>query len=175
MDINKITQHINEIIDYSSLSEDEKDELMDIPIFEQAQVRSDFINFVSNIAWQIAENICLILYAEQYDESKLIYINHWKSELFAHCDNIYKKKLRSGDKQKTLSYALLNINDFADNDIVFEGLYSKFKSEQIDIYKIKYVIYDVIEQFQEILKNDLIPLMSSTKNLESLYSYIENL
>lgn len=83
-------KNISDNFDYNSLTEDEKDELYETLLFEQAQNRRDFIELVDNLGWQIAENICLILFFTQY-RSNCKTINHWKTELHAYCFKILAK------------------------------------------------------------------------------------
>lgn len=65
--------------------------------------------------------------------------------------------------------------DFNDKEHIFIGLYKKFADEEVDIDQESYAVYDIIEQFQEILKYDLIPIMCNKSNINKLHNYIISL
>lgn len=171
----KLIKLIAEHINYADLSERQKEHLARTALFEQAQERHEFVQLIDNIAWEIAEHICLVLFFQQYRTNKKENMNHWKSEIKAHCNKIIKKKIKCGDKVKVLNYAFFEYADFYSSEHIFNGLYDKFYDEGIDIYKEQYAVYDIIEQFQEILKTDLIPILANPKALVELREYIENL
>lgn len=167
-------KELAESFDLSTLSEEDADSLLETQLFEQARSRNDFINLVDNLGYQIAENICLILFMQQYREN-IQTINHWKSELYAHCLNIQKKKVKSGNKEELLKHIFFNIMDFYDKEHVYDILWDKFNTEGISIFDESYAVYDVVEQFQVILKEDIIPLLINTKQAKELYQYISEL
>lgn len=167
----EIIKFLAEDFDLDSLTEDEKDILLETNLFEQAKSRNEFISFVENIGWQIVENVCLILFMNQY-RSNILTISHWKTELYAHCSNILKKKVKSGDKRKLLEHTFFSVMDFSDNEHIFNALWEKFDTEGVNIFDESYAVYEVVEEFQSILKEDLIPLMCNPKGFEELREYI---
>lgn len=170
---NKIVKILKEV-NFNELSEEEKDDLLEIDLFEQAYNRTDYMRLVQNLSWQIMENLCLILFMSRYREN-ILTINHWKTELYAHCSRIAKYTLKIGNKGQTLEYAFFDNADFSEAEAIFEGIVVKFAEENVDVYKEQYAVYDIIEDAQDILKNDLIPLMLNRRTLSNLKNYIVEL
>lgn len=159
---------------FDNLTEKEKDKLIYTPLFEQAFGRKVIKNAVIDLGWQIMENLCLILFMSRYRENVLT-INHWKTELYAHCSKIAKLNVKIKNKTKTLEYSFFDEADFSEADVIFEGIADKFADENVDVYQEQYAVYDIIEDAQDILKNDLIPVMLNRRTLSDLKNYIYEL
>lgn len=159
---------------FDNLTEKEKDRLIYTPLFEQAYNRKIIKNAVIDLGWQIMENLCLILFMSRYREN-ILTINHWKTELYAYCSKIAKLNVKIKNKTKTLEYSFFDEADFSESDAIFEGIADKFAEENVDVYQEQYAVYDIIEDAQDILKNDLIPLMLNRRTLSNLKNYIYEL
>lgn len=159
---------------FDNLSEKEKDNLIYTPLFEQAFSRKVIKNAVIDLGWQIMENLCLILFMSRYRENVLT-ITHWKTELYTHCSKIAKLNVKIKNKTKTLEYSFFDEAEFSEAYVIFEGIADKFADEKVDVYQEQYTVYDIIEDAQDILKNDLIPLMVNRRLLSELKNYIFDL
>lgn len=165
---------IADTLDLSNLSEEEIDRLFDTPLFQQVRSRNEFINSVEALGWQIAENLCLILFFQRYSKDPET-LNRVKAELYSECLLILRKRIAYNCKQNLLTHIFFYIMDFDDKEYVYECLWDKFNKEGISIQRETEALHTVVEQFQRILRQDLIPLLCDTKNPQKLRAYINDL
>lgn len=104
------------------------DTLSSTSVFEQALNRSDVINKVVMLGEQIVQNWALILYTNENDPENTN-INHWKTELRAHCKTISKSNIKGGSRGRAIRYAFLEKLEYNKTKNVFEDIYDKFESE----------------------------------------------
>lgn len=139
-------------------------------LFEMAYNRKDFIRTCDNFHKQIVENWCLVKYCNLYDKQNLN-LNHWKYELYSHCDNLYRMQIDS-DKYKAIKHSFIKNNELDDYKTVELTTCKKFEYEGIETNS-KY--REVVEMFIEYGVEKIMRLISNKKsniNTNLLYSYI---
>ncbi|MCH5167831.1 MAG: hypothetical protein J1F35_08130 [Erysipelotrichales bacterium] len=143
------------------------DSLISTKLFEQAYNREQIIRTVINLANQIVENWALILYVRQYDKENLN-LNHWKSELEAHCEKIDNMNIKgNSDKKKAFKQALIRNHELNDSSQVFKILKRKFKKENIDEDICKDISFQISQNIED--------LVNALSDKNGPYDWIENL
>lgn len=139
-------------------------------LFEMAYNRKDFIRSCDNLHKQIVENWCLVKWCNLYDQ-KNPNLNHWKYELYSHCDNLYRMQIDS-DKHKAIKQSFIQNNELDDYKSIELMTCKKFEFEGIELDS-KY--HEVIEKFVDYGLGKLMVLISNKKsniNTNLLHSYI---
>ena len=139
-------------------------------LFEMAYNRKEFIRSCDNLHKQIVENWCLVKWCSLYN-IKNPNLNHWRYELYSHCDNLYRMQIDS-DKYKAIKQSFIKNNELDDYKTVELATCKKFEHENITLDS-KYHI--VVEAFVDYGLEKLMMLISNKKsniNTNLLYSYI---
>lgn len=139
-------------------------------IFEMAYDRKEFIRACDNLHKQIVENWCLVKWCKLHDPKNPT-LNHWKYELHARCDNLYRMQIDS-DKYKAIKQSFIKNNELYDYKTIELATCKKFEHECISL-DTRY--HEVIEEFVDYGLEKLMNLISNKKsniNTNLLYSYI---
>ena len=135
------------------------DKLSSSSVFEQALNRSDVINKVVMLGEQIVQNWALILYVRKNGLAS-VNINHWKTELKAHCKTISKSNIKGGSRGRAIRYAFLEKLEYNKKVNVFESIYDKFESEGIPLTPAKeiseYISKNIDELITAIVEKDYV-------------------
>lgn len=122
-------------------------------IMEYAIPRAKYIDNVSNLTYQIIENWCLVHYCTLVGQTELK--DHWKSELYAHIDNLGKDTIKGSKNVETKFKA--TIEGFQEKD-AFDGperilkiIQHKFSSEGINLKSD--AVMQVVEDFSNEVEN----------------------
>lgn len=139
-------------------------------IMEYAIPRSKFIENAYNLSQQIIENWCLIHYCTIIERTETK--EHWKTELYAHMNNVSRSIIKANNSYETRLKALkeaFDWNDLYDSEERVSRIISgKFKIEKIPTNTSEYLkcvndcfnsidaIVDVMAKFDPSLIEDYI-------------------
>lgn len=142
-------------------------------ITEMALPRKKVKDKIENIFPQIIENWCLIHYVVLSGDKQDL-INHWKSELMAHINNICSLQIKendSFDSRKKLINQIIIEYEYTTPSTINWVILSKFYKENIDRSTEIYnnILLDFINNIGVIV--DIL----SRKNENEVITYIENL
>lgn len=142
-------------------------------IMEYALPRSKFIDNAFNLSQQIIENWCLVHYCTIIGRTNTK--EHWKSELYAHMDNVSKntiKKNNSLENRKKAFVEAFDYNDlFTTPDRIIRLTLRKFIKEHIDTKSEEY-IKCVNDCFNSV--NDIIDVLADG-DVYKIGEYIESI
>ena len=130
-----------------------------IPLYEQAVPRSEFILKLMSLATPILSHWGLIEYAHgdfEGTDSYEQYVEHWKDELSTFCDDLCQNKIKRGDRKKAIQHAIINKAELNDQSEIYNRIKKKFNKENIsleDTKKIAKYLSDNIDDLIEALSN----------------------
>ena len=155
------------------------DALLESRIMEQAMTRKDFKMKFHHSIDRIIENWCMIRYAEVTGQEKYSRcINHWKQELRAAIDPLFRARLKSGDKKsitaeiKDAYFGQYDTDPWEAYEYVYRTLTDKLDIEGDNDIRYK----DVTLVSNSFIKDiDNIFDMISSDNFSGMRKYIESL
>lgn len=148
------------------------DALLESRIMEQSLSRKDFKMKFHHSVDGIIENWALIRYAEIAKQEKYVRcINHWKGELKANVNPLFRMKLKSGSKSSITD----EVKDayFDDHDEARDYVY-KTIIDRLDIEGDDDIRYEVVSEVTDEFLNDIYNMIASDDFI-GMHKYIESL
>lgn len=125
-------------------------------ILEYADSRESFMRDTNGLMKQIIENLVLIIYFRIIGEENEN-LNHWSSELLAHCGSLCSCRIKKGDSSRIKYKAFLEIlNNYKTSDLnsVYNLVKEKLNRENI------HLDFSLMEEIHKILLQKLNELNS---------------